>query len=238
MRGLKDLSKDIARIYRQNRTDAYQYLHKARRLRENYGASLPIVYCWFYSTPLKWTIVEQKVFKLHADTHSFDLQSVTNMSAKEMLSLLKPMPFSRRTSIQLISFCNFVKDTYASWESFADAVKNEDIFSLFRISRFHSNTRLTFKNLSAMKSFVGSSNNLLILDTHVSRILGLNLYQRTSYVTEEKRFRDLLKYADEITQRMREDGLDNVTTIEWSLSIWFNKAKIHADRLLTEIQDS
>jgi hypothetical protein len=59
MRKPKEIVKEVAEIYSKN--GAEEYLRRARKLKELYGPSFTIVYCWFYSVPQKWTQVEPKI---------------------------------------------------------------------------------------------------------------------------------------------------------------------------------
>ena len=236
MKDAEKIVKDVAEIYRKSGVDAEEYLHKARKIKEKFGSGLAIVYCWFYSIPQKWTHVEPKVFELTKHTNSFDLETVSNMSSEELAAMLKPMIFSNEISLQLKNFCRVIQDEYGSWEAFAEAIEKEDIFSIFKKLRKHGGIRLTFKNLAAMKSFVGLSNDFLILDTHVAKVLGISKDVRNKYRVQEKLFKDLLIFSNRITQALEREGFQKVTTIQWSLAIWFNKAKIHANDLLAHIK--
>jgi len=142
------------------------------------------------------------------------------------------MIFYNEISFQLKNFCRAIKDEYGSWEKFAEAIEKQDVFSVFKKLRKHRGIRLTFKNLAAMKSFVGLSNDFLILDTHVAKVLGISKDIRNKYRVQEKLFKDLLLFSDRITQVLEREGFQKVTTIEWSLAIWFNMAGILAGELL------
>ena len=235
MRNTKKIVEDVAEIYQKSGVDAEEYLHKARKLKEKFGSGLAMVYCWFYSIPQKWTQVEPKVFELMKHTNSFDLETVSNMSSEELAAMLKPLIFFNEISLQLKNFCRVIQDEYGSWEAFAEVIERKDIFSIFKKLRKHGGIRVTFKNLAAMKSFVGLSNDFLILDTHVAKVLGISEDVRNKYRVQEKLFKDLLDFSNQITQALERKGFQRTTTIQWSLAIWFNKAKIPANDLLSQL---
>ena len=235
MRSAEKIVEDVVEIYRESGVDAEEYLYKARKLKEKFGSGLAIVYCWFYSVPQKWTQVEPKIFELAKCTNSFDLETMSKMSKEELATILKPMIFSNEISLQLKNFCKVIQDEYGSWEGFAEAIEKQDIFSIFKKLRRHSGIRLTFKNLAAMKSFVGFSNDFLILDTHVAKILRISKDVRNKYRVQEKLFKDLLIFSNRITQALEREGFQKMTTIQWSLAIWFNKVRIPANDLLVQL---
>ena len=235
MRDIGLIVKEIAEIYRRSGDQAEEYLQKARKLKKMFGPGLAIVYCWFYSVPQKWSQVEPKIFELMSLTNSFDLDTMLEISKEQLAAMLKPMIFYNEIALQLKNFCGAVKGGYESWEFFAEVIKERDILSVFENLRKHGGIRLTFKNLAAMKSFVGLSNDFLILDTHVAKVLGINKDVRNKYRVQEKLFKDLLIFSDRITQALEREGFQRMTTIRWSLAIWFNKTGVQADELLTNI---
>ena len=236
MRNIQSIVKDVVKIYRESGSEAVEYLYKARRLKERFGPGLAIVYCWFYSVPQKWTQVEPKIFEIMKRTNYFDLDLMSKVSKEELATTLKPMIFYNEISIQLKNFCKAIQDEYGSWKSFAEANEKQDIFSIFKKLRNHGGIRLTFKNLAAMKSFVGLSNDFLILDTHVAKVLGISKDVRNKYKVQEKLFKNLLIFANKTTTALRRKGFHRISAIQWSLAIWFNKTKIRANHLLTDIQ--
>lgn len=237
MRRIKDIAEDVSRIYRRNRKDAEGYLCKARKLEEKFGSGLAIVYCWFYSVPQRWTQLEPRIFELMRLTDSFGLDTILSTSKEELAAMLKPTIFHNEIAFQLKNFCNVVKGEYESWESFTKVIKERDVLSVFKKLRKNRGIRLTFKNLAAMKSFVGLSNDLLILDTHVAKVLGISKDLRNKYRVQEKLFMHLLTLANLITQRLEREGFRKMTTIQWSLAIWFNKAKISSNDLLPQLEN-
>lgn len=236
MRDIESIVKDVADIYQESGKEAEEYLCKARKLKEKFNPGLAIVYCWFYSIPQKWTQVEPKIFELMKLTDSFDLDTMLKISKEELAANLKPMIFCNEISLQLKNFCKAIQDEYGSWKSFAEAIEEQNIFAIFRKLRKHRSIRLTFKNLAAMKNFVGLSEDLIILDTHVAKVLGINKDERNKCRVQEKLFADLLVFSNQITQALEKIGLQKMATIQWSLAIWFNKAKIRANELLVYIK--
>ena len=235
MRDAEEIVEDVAEIYRESGVDAEEYLHKARKIKEKFGSGLATVYCWFYSIPQKWTQVEPRIFELAKHTKFFDLKTILSMPSEELATLLKPMIFSNEISLQLKNFCRVVQDEYSSWEGFAEVIEKEGIFSIFKKLRKHGSIRVTFKNLAAMKSFVGLSNGFLILDTHVAKVLGISKNMRNKYRVQEKLFKSLLVFSNRITQALERNGFQKMTTIQWSLAIWFNKARIPVNDLLAQL---
>ncbi len=231
MRGLEEIVKDIAKIYRKSGKEAEEYLLKARKLKERFGSGLAIVYCWFYSVPQKWTQVEPKIFELMEHTNSFNLDLILAMPAEKIASILRPMIFYNEISLQFKNLCKAIRNEYSSWNAFAYALDKESIFAIFDKLRKNRGIRLTFKNLAAMKIFVGKEDNLLILDTHVAKILGINKREQKEYRTQNKSFKSLLDFSERVTQRLAKHGL-KITMAEWSLAIWFHRAKIPANKLL------
>lgn len=228
--------RNSIRICEENRADAIDYLNKARKLKEEFGSGLATMYCWFYSIPQKWTQVEPIIFKLAQHTGGFDLRRIPNISITKFAELLKPIIFRNDISIQLKRFCRSVRNQYGSWESFAEALENENMFQVLRKLRRHNNIRLTFKNLATMKSFVGCHDNLIILDTHVARVLGLTEKLRSKHVVQEKLFKSLLAFSYNVTKLLERKGFKDLSVIEWSLAIWFNKVGISSNDLLTTLE--
>ncbi len=232
MREIEEIVKEVAEIYRRSGREAEEYLHKARRLREKFGAGLAIVYCWFYSVPQKWTQVEPKIFELMKHTDSFNLDVILVLPTEKIASVLRPMNFYNEVSFQLKNFCKAIKDEYSSWNSFADAINKESIFTIFERLRKNRGIRVTFKNLATMKILIGMDDDLLILDTHVAKVLGINKSEQRKYRTQKESFKNLLKFSERITERIAKEGLKSIRMAKWSLAIWFDKAKIPANKLL------
>lgn len=236
MRDSENIVKAITEIYREGGIDAQKYLHKARKLKVKFGPGLAIVYCWFYSVPQKWAKVEPKIFELMEHADFFDLETMSQISREELATMLKPTIFPNELALQLKNFCKAIQLEYDSWESFAKAIENNDIFSILKKLRKYRGIRLTFKNLAAMKSFVGMSNDFIILDTHVAKVLGICKSERSKYCVQEKLFKNLLIFSKRITHRLQGEVSQELTAIQWSLAIWFDKAKLHANDLLAHIK--
>ena len=232
MKDLQNIIKELTRIYKNSGRDAEEYLAKARKLERSFGSGPAIVYCWFYSVPQKWTHVEAKIFELMKLTDSFDLDIMLAMPREELARAMMPMIFHNEISNQLKKFCKAVEDEYGSWDAFAKIIKDQDIFSIFSDLRRYKGIRLTLKNLAAMKSFVGQSDNFPILDTHLANFLGISKETRNRFIVQEALFKKLLFFSSKITQTLRKEGFKNMTAIQWSLAIWFNRAKICAKDLL------
>lgn len=113
------------------------------------------------------------------------------------------------------------------------ALSQEPVFTIFERLRKYKGARVTFKNLAAMKIFVGMDDNLIIVDSHVAKVLGINRREASKCRIRETRFISLLERCGEITDKLRERGLGNVSMVKWSLAIWFDKAKIPSSRLLS-----
>lgn len=199
MRDIGSIVKDVAEIYRESGNEAEEYLNKARGLKEKFGTGPAIVYCWFYSVPQKWTQVEPKIFELSKYTSSFDLNTILKIPTESLAMTLKPMIFHNNISLQLKKFCEVIRSEYHSWDSFDKALSEENVFTIFRRLRSFKATRVTFKNLSAMKIFVGMDNNLLILDTHVAKVLGISKNEVSRYRIQERFFKNLLAFSKKIT---------------------------------------
>ena len=232
MRVIERIVEDVAGIYQRSGEQAKKYLHKARRLKELFGYGLAIVYCWFYSVPQKWVQVEPKIFELIEFTNSFNLDTISSIPSEKIAEQLRPMIFYNEISAQLKNFCKAVKEEYSSWEDFVETLRRESIFEIFEKLKYHRNIRVTFKNLSAMKIFVGMDDDLLILDTHVAKVMGVGKKEINKYRTRKTLFVELLQFSIKVTRALRRKFKD-VTMTEWSLAIWFNKAKILPDELLT-----
>lgn len=235
MKEIKDTTKEIAQIYRENKAEAKNYLHKARKLKDLYSPAFAIIYCWFYSVPQKWAQVEPKIFELAKKTNSFSLDIIPTISVKKLATILKPLIFRSEISLQLKNFCKATKSEYLSWNNFANRLEKENIFTIFKRLKKYENIRLTFKNLAAMKIFVAMNDDLIILDTHVARVLGINKIKRGEYVIREKNFQKMLAFSKKVTDELKKKGLKDVSMAKWSLAIWFNKAKISDSRLLSFI---
>lgn len=227
----KALITEIAKIYRKSGGEAKEYLCGARKLKETLGSGPTIVYCWFYSVPQKWIQVESKFFELLSLLNSFELETILTKSTRAMARTLKPMIFYNEISSQLKNFASAVHKEYSTWDNFADSLTHEEVFTMFDRLRKYKNIRLTFKNLSAMKIFVGTSDDLLILDTHVGRTLGLSKNEIDKCRIRKSDFKNLLEISDRITCALKTSGFD-VTTVIWSLAIWFDKTKTLARELL------
>lgn len=234
MRNTHNILWDVAEIYRKYATEAEEYLEKARRLKEEFGEGPAIVYCWFYSVPQKWSQVEPKIFQLMDYTNLFDLETVLSMPLEKMTKVLNPIIFHRKLAFQLKNFSYTIKSEYSSWECFAKALEQNSVFSIFRRIRKKGDVRVTFKNLAAMKGFVGKSNSILIPDIHVAEVMGIGKNELNRIRTHEISFKNLLEKANEITGCLRKE-FDNITTIKWSLGVWFCKAGVRAKDLLTNI---
>lgn len=236
MKNIKRIVRDLVGIYHESGEHAIEYLSKARRLIKLFGVGPAIVYCWFYSVPQKWTQVEPKIFELMKRTNSFDLDVVLSISEEKLATMLRPMIFYNQISLQLRNFCRSIKNEYLSWNCFAEALCEKSIFTIFKTLRCYKNNRVTFKNLAAMKTLVGMENNLLILDTHVAKVIGISKNEAHKYRTQERLFKDLLNVANEVTDKLRNKGFSDVSMIKWSLAVWFDGAKITAGELLTKLK--
>jgi hypothetical protein len=231
MKEIRDIIQEVSEIYNRNGKEAELYLKKARKLKESFGPGAAIVYCWFYSVPQKWTQVEPKIFQLMEYSNCFNLNTILMMPDGKIAKILRPMIFYNEIALQLKNFCSAIKSEYSFWQNFAHALENENIFTTFRKVRKKKGTRITFKNLAAMKSFVGMDDNFVILDTHVANVLGINNVMLAKTRANELLFKNLLEAARAITHELKKEYND-ISTIKWSLSIWFAKAKISAKELL------
>jgi endonuclease III-like uncharacterized protein len=235
MKHIESIVKEVAEIYRKNGNDAEEYLRKARKLKGKFGSGPAIVYCWFYSVPQKWTQVEPKVFELMKKMNYFDLDTMLATSTQSLALMLKPMIFCNNIAKQLIRFCEAIKGEYGSWKGLGNALGKDSIFTLFETLRRFKGIRLTLKNLAAMKIFVGMEDNLLILDIHLAEVLGINKNEIDKYRVREAYFKELLKKSEEITDKLRTTSGDEIQTVKWSLAIWFEKARISANKLLFDV---
>jgi len=226
------LTMKIHKIYEEKSKDATIYLERARKMKDNFGSGFSVVYCWFYSVPQKWTVLEPKIFKLADKTNNFDLDFIVQISLSKLTELMKSFMFYNKISLQLKNFCEAIKKEYFSWDEFIEEIKKESIFDIFNILNKHSNIRVTFKNLAAMKIFIGQEDDLLILDTHIANVLGINKNDLHKYRLKENYFESLLKLACMITDRLKCLGLPEVTLAKWSLSIWFYETKTPGEVLL------
>ena len=233
MKKIERLVTDVGGLYHKNSRQAREYLLKARRLREQFGTGPAIVYSWFYSVPQRWIQVEPKIFRLMRQTNSYDLDTILSLSEKRLATMMRPVIFYNQVSTQLKNFCGAVRDWYVSWDRFAEALGKESIFRVFRTLRNYENNRVTFKNLAAMKSFVGMHDDLVILDTYVAKVMGINKQEVGKYRTQVERFKNLLGTADRVTKELETRGINDISTIKWSLAIWFSKANIQAVDLLS-----
>lgn len=233
MKEAKGVAKEVAKIYHESGSDAKKYLYKARKLKDLYGPSFAIVYCWFYSVPQKWIQVEPKVFELAEKTNSINLEIIQGVHKEKLAAMLKPLIFRNKISSQLKNFCRAIKNEYLSWGNFARALKKENIFTIFEKLRKYKNTRLTFKNLAAMKIFIGGDDDLIILDTHVARLLGISRADRGEYITREKNFQKILDCLAKVNNELKKKLINDTSMAELSLAIWFNKANVSASQLLS-----
>jgi endonuclease III-like uncharacterized protein len=233
MRKISIIIKDLLKIYEADGKDAEEYLKKARKLKEKFGPGFAIAYCWFYSVPQKWTQIEPQIFELARYTNSFDLNTILSMPNEKIIKILRPMIFYNKISIQFKKFCKAIKEEYHSWDNFAEELMKESIFIIFEKLRKYKGTRITFKNLSAMKIFIGRDNDLFILDTHVAKVFGLSRKEQGKYKVKKELFKNLLDLSIKITNKLKDEGLNQITVASWSLAIWFNKAKIRAQKLLS-----
>ncbi|MBS7633293.1 hypothetical protein KEJ15_06730, partial [Candidatus Bathyarchaeota archaeon] len=83
--------------------------------------------------------------------------------------ILRPIVFYNEISFQLKNFCKAVYNEFNSWDFFANELNGKSIFAIFEKLRKHKGIRLSFKNLAAMKIFVGMDDDLLVLDRHVAK---------------------------------------------------------------------
>jgi hypothetical protein len=235
MWNVESIVKDVATIYRKSGNEAVEYLGEARKLEETFGPGPAIIYCWFYSIPQKWTQVESKIFELMEHTDFFDLDTTISMQPEKIAAIVKPMIFRNEIASQLKNFCFAVRNQYCSWNRFAKVLKDESVFVIFSEIRKNRNVRVSFKNLAAMKSFVGMDDDLIILDTHVAKVLRINKDKLNKIRTNELLFRNLLETAKDITTELKKEFSD-ISSIKWSLAIWFNETKIKANSLLLSRQ--
>lgn len=234
LRETQDIINDAVVIFEKNGNDAINYFNKTRKLTSQFGAGFAISYCWFYSTPQKWTYVEPKIFEISKKTQLFNLDLILEINSKSLALMFKPLLFSNELSKQFLCFCKAIKKSYGSWDNFKTSLELDDMFLIFNRIRKHKHTRLTFKNLAAMISFIGFEEKFPILDTHIGTFLGINRVKRSRFVTNENLFRNLLNFTQTITDDLSKT-YPEVSTIKWSLAVWFNRTKLNSSHLLTNI---
>ena len=232
MRELEEIVEEVSKVYLKSGKEAEDYLQRARRLRGIFGSGFTVVYSWFYSVPQKWSQVEPRIFELARNTRSFDLNVVLSMPTEDIAGVLKPMIFRNQISLQLKKFCEAIYEEFHSWDFFVNELNRNSIFTIFERLKRHKGIRLSFKNLAAMKILVGMDDDLIILDRHVARVLGLSRNEQSRYRSRGNMFLDLLSISRSVTQKLRRRGLRDVTTAKWSLSVWFDGAKMSAKELL------
>ncbi len=228
----QNIVKDLLDIFKVSGIDAIDYLNRVRTLESKFGTGFAISYCWFYSTPQKWMFVEPKIFDLAERTESFDLETILEINFNELSNMFKPLLYSNELSFQFSRFCKAIKGNYGTWTNFKKAIMSENLSRILNKLRKSSNIRLTFKNLAAMASFVGNFDIYPILDTHVGKILGINKYQRAKCVIHGKSFEEVKNYSEEITSKLA-NTFHELTTIQWSLSVWFNGSGLSSNDLLS-----
>jgi len=233
MKKMKRVVADVADIYDKHSWQAREYVLRARRLSEQLGTGPAIVYSWFYSVPQRWVQVEPQIFRLIKETNSYDLDTILSLSEKKLAAMMRPVIFYNQISTQLKNFCRTVRDSYISWDHLAGALGKESIFALFETLRNYRNNRVTFKNLAAMKSFVGMSDDLVILDTHVAEVMEISREEAGKCRTRMECFKNVLGTANRVTKELETAGIKDVSTIKWSLAIWFRKANIREHSLLS-----
>jgi hypothetical protein len=226
------LTVKVLKIYKEKFRDATIYLEKARKMKGQLGSGFSVVYCWFYSVPQRWIQLEPKIFAIAETTNNFDLNFLLHISSGKLAELLKPLVFHNKISLQLKNFSKAIRNEHFSWDMFVEKIEKESIFNIFKNLNKYSNIRITFKNLAAMKMLIGQEDNLLILDTHVANILGINKNDLHKYHRKENYFKSLLKLAYAITEKLKQYGLVKVTMAQWSLSIWFYETKTPGELLL------
>lgn len=233
MKKIETIVRDVVHVYHEKNHQAKGHLLKARRLAGRFGTGPAIVYSWFYSIPQRWIQLEPEIFRLMRLTNAYDLDTILSLSEKRLAKMMRSVIFYNQLSGQLRNFCRAVRDSYVSWDQFAQALREENVFRVFRTLRNYKNNRVTFKNLTAMKSFVGMDNDLVILDTHVAGVMGISKQEAIKYRTQVKHFKNLLETTSRITKELETRGIKDISTIKWSLAIWFSKANINADALLS-----
>ncbi len=163
-------------------------------------------------------------------TDNFDLETILNTSDKTIARILRSIVFHNEVSFQLKDFCKAVYYEFNSWDSFVNEMDTKSVFTTFTKLRKYKRIRLSFKNLAAMKIFVGMDDNLLILDRHVAKTFGLNESEQNKYRSRGDMFWHIVTISETITEKLKEKGL-NVTMAKWSLSLWFDGAGMSADEL-------
>lgn len=232
MREIETLVDELTIICKKNFQQAQNYLLRAREMKKRFGYGFATIYCWFYSVPQKWITIEPKIFELISLTNSFDLNVVIEVPVERLALALRHLIFFKELSIQLKNFCRAIKEEYESWDTFVRELIEKDLFEIFRRLRKYRNTRITFKNLMAMKIFLGMEDNLMILDSHVASFLGIDQRSLAKCKYQEPCLRKLLKTSQEITSRLKKLGFHSITTAIWSLSVWFEKSKVKSNELL------
>ena len=229
---------DICGIYEKCSTQAKEYLSKAQKLKYYYEPGVAIIYCWFYSVPQRWHKIEPKIFELASMCRQFDLQFMSEVQIGDLSKKLRPFMFYNSLSVQLKNFCKAIKREFHTWELFERTLIGDSIFDIYRRMKAFKAIRLTFKNLSAMKIFVGGDENLLILDKHVAKILRIGQSQLIKYKTNEYWFKKLLDFSSEINRELRAKLFRDITVAKWSLAIWFHESRISAKDLLPMIDSN
>jgi len=230
MREVKEIVRDVTEIFQKTGQEAKDYLDKARKLKRVFGSGPAVVYCWFFSVPQKWIQVEPTIFKVMGLTKFFDLDTIIMTPIDQLATILRPIVFHNKMALYLKNFCRAIKNEYGSWKYFDEALERENIMDIIGKLRKY-NAAVTFKNLAAMKIIVGMNNNLIILDTHVSRVLGIRKKQICKFKTQNKSYAVLLRLSNIISNRLRANKY-NATIAEWSLSLWFYGSGIHSSELL------
>jgi len=227
------LVRMIAEIYARYGKDAEDYLSRARSIISYLGSGTAVIYCWFFSVPQKWTQIEPKIFDLMKQTNMFNLNDISRITYTDIAFILRPMVFYNQIALQFLNFCSAIKKEYFSWDNFAKELKNREIFDIFTKLKKYRNIRLTFKNLAAMKIFVGNEDNMIIFDTHISKFMNINDAKKRRIIKlNADAFRHLLYFSNMITNRLRNLGFRNITLAKWSLAVWFSRSNTRSQDLL------
>jgi len=232
MKKIETLIKELTVICNKSDRQARNYLVRAREMKDRFGDGFAVIYCWFYSVPQKWTIIEPKIFELIEPTNSFDLETMIKIPAEQLALPLKAVIFSKVLSIQMKNFCKAIRVEYGSWDDFVHELRDQNLFKIFRRLRKYRNIRVTFKNLMAMKIFLGKEDDLMILDGHIADFLRIDEKLLAKCKSQEPYLRDLLETSQRITNQLRMQGLQYMTTAIWTLSVWFEKSKVMPNELL------
>jgi len=225
----------VKKLYPEYRDEAEEYLRKARKIKTSLGLGTAICYCWFYSIPQRWKALEPRIIKLAERTRYFNLKNIMELSYDELRCIFNSIVFHDIISLQFKKFCNAIVKIYGSWEEFEKALIQRDIVDLFNELRAEGKIRLTFKNLSAMKIIVGQDDDLIILDIHVGRFLGLSTNEVALCRQSPKAFLALMDQCFAITKELKNLGFKDISTVKWSLAIWFSKTGTSASQLLPYI---